>query len=394
MPSKSTISTITLLSSSLLLTIGRGATIPFMAIYLSREYNMPVDQVGFAMTAALSFGVLFSIGFGILSDRFDKKRCMLLAITVFICGFIAIPQVNSASLVVVFLSLINCSYSVFSTVLKGYFADTLPAAAKTKVFSLNYTFTNIGWTIGPPLGTWLMMHSMSLPFWLAAASASLPIVFIQYYVQNMRITDGNRKSSTWNPLVMLQDRVLAWFILSVFLGSLVFGAFAACISQYVLTIADGSLAESVVGVVLPINAAIVVSLQYMVGKRIRPDNIKALMTLGTVFFLFGLGGFILAGSNLVIWGIAVAIFTFGELIYAPGEYMLIDNIAPEGMKASYFSAQTLGWLGGAFNPMFSGVILTHLPPYSLFIILMGVSVLAWLCMLRGMKVRNAQVKLF
>jgi hypothetical protein len=25
--------------------------------------------------------------------------------------------------------------------------------------------------------------------------------------------------------------------------------------------------------------------------------------------------------------------------------MLIDNIAPPGMKASYFSAQSLGWLG-------------------------------------------------
>ncbi|MDX7986522.1 efflux MFS transporter YdeE [Xenorhabdus sp. 12] len=394
MPSKSKTSIIALLSSSLLLTIGRGATIPFMAIYLSREYDMPVDQVGFALTAALSFGVLFSIGFGILSDRLDKKRCMLLAIIVFICGFITIPQVNSASLVVVFLSLINCSYTVFSTVLKAYFADTLPASAKTKVFSMNYTCTNIGWTIGPPLGTWLMVYSMNLPFLLAAVSAALPIVFIQYYVQNRRIADGDSKSSAWKPSVMLHDRVLAWFILSAFLGSLVFGAFASCISQYVLTIADGSLAKSVVGVVLPINAAIVVSLQYMVGRRIRPDNIKALMTLGTLFFLLGLGGFILAGSNLIIWGIAVAIFTLGELIYAPGEYMLIDNIAPDGMKASYFSAQTLGWLGGAFNPMFSGVILTHLPPYSLFMIMMGISVLAWLCMLRGMKIRNARVKLF
>ncbi len=41
--------------------------------------------------------------------------------------------------------------------------------------------------------------------------------------------------------------------------------------------------------------------------------------------------------------------------------MLIDSIAPDGMKASYFSAQSLGLLGGAFNPMLTGVVLTELP---------------------------------
>lgn len=50
--------------------------------------------------------------------------------------------------------------------------------------------------------------------------------------------------------------------------------------------------------------------------------------------------------------------------------MLIDNIAPAGMKASYFSAQSLGWLGAAVNPLVSGVILTTLPPWSLFVALM------------------------
>lgn len=51
--SKKTRSTTALLFSSLLLTIGRGATLPFMAIYLSREYQLPVDDIGIAMSIAL-----------------------------------------------------------------------------------------------------------------------------------------------------------------------------------------------------------------------------------------------------------------------------------------------------------------------------------------------------
>ncbi|MEX9542468.1 efflux MFS transporter YdeE, partial [Escherichia coli] len=54
MLSKSNISNSALLCSSLLLTIGRGATLPFMAIYLTREYQMAIDIVGVAMSLALT----------------------------------------------------------------------------------------------------------------------------------------------------------------------------------------------------------------------------------------------------------------------------------------------------------------------------------------------------
>ncbi|HEM8290929.1 TPA: efflux MFS transporter YdeE [Providencia stuartii] len=392
MSAKFSISNSALLASSLLLTIGRGATLPFMAIYLTREYQMAIDTVGVAMSLAMVVGVLFSMAFGMLADRVDKKRCMLLAVVAFIGGFIAIPLSNNAILVIIFFSLINCSYSVFSTVLKAYFADTLTLSLKAKVFSLNYTFINIGWTIGPPIGTWLLMYSINLPFYLAAISAAFPIFFIQRFVQSIKpaqYQDGSKRP--WNPAVMLHDRVLAWFILSTFLGSLVFGTFTTWISQYVITVANSDFAQVVIGVILPVNAVVVVTLQYTVGKRITPDNLKKLMTLGSLFFLLGLATFMFAAENLYIWAIGAFLFTLGELIYAPGEYMLIDSIAPEGMKASYFSAQSLGLLGGAFNPMMTGVILTELPAYFIFIILMIITFLAWLSMLNGMRLRQNQL---
>lgn len=389
--SKKTRSTTALLFSSLLLTIGRGATLPFMAIYLSREYQLPVDDIGIAMSIALTTGIFFSLGFGMLADKFEKKRYMILAILTFIFGFTAIPLVHSTILVVIFFSVINCSYLVFSTVLKAYFSETLSVSAKPKIFSLNYTFINMGWTVGPPIGTLLLMYGTQLPFWLAAISATFPLFMIQVFVQRSKAVNKDEENSVkWDPKIMLKDRALNWFVLSTFFGTLTFGSFASCISQYILVVYDAKLAESVIAVVLPVNAAIVVSLQYIVGKHVTADRLRKLMTLGTLFFMFGLLGFMFAGDNLIFWALAIAVFTFGELIYAPGEYMMIDNIAPLGMKASYFSAQSLGWLGAALNPLASGFILTSFPPISLFAILMAVSALAWFCMIQGM---NASKKI-
>lgn len=118
-------STSALLASSLLLTIGRGATLPFMTIYLSRQYSLSIDLIGYAMTIALTIGVVFSLGFGILADKFDKKRYMLLAITAFASGFIAIPLVDSVTLVVLFrthqLRLFRFCHSVESLVCRQSF---------------------------------------------------------------------------------------------------------------------------------------------------------------------------------------------------------------------------------------------------------------------------------
>ncbi|EDW5975961.1 efflux MFS transporter YdeE, partial [Salmonella enterica subsp. enterica serovar Cerro] len=344
-------STLALLASSLLLTIGRGATLPFMTIYLNRQYGLGVDLIGYALTSALTIGVIFSLGFGILADKFDKKRYMLLAIIAFACGFIAIPMVHNVVLVVLLFALINCAYSVFSTVLKAWFADNLTATTKTRIFSLNYTVLNIGWTVGPPLGTLLVMQSINLPFWLAAICSAFPLVFIQVWVTRSVAASEGKNAAIWSPSVLLRDKALLWFTLSAFLASFVGGAFASCISQYVMVVADSGFAEKVVAVVLPVNAVIVVSLQYAVGRRLTAVNIRPMMTTGTVFFIAGLIGFIFSGDNLFFWGLSAAVFTIGEIIYAPGEYMLIDNIAPAGMKASYFSAQSLGWLGAAVNPL-------------------------------------------
>ena len=235
------------------------------------------------------------------------------------------------------------------------------------------------------------MYSLQLPFWLAAFCAALPLVFIQFYVQKSVAADAEHAPVPWQPSVLLRDKALFWYTLSGLLASYVGGSFASCISQYVLAADyDSDFAQNVVAVVLPVNAAVVVSLQYLIGRRITASNIRPLMALGTLFFVLGLGGFMLSGSNLIYWGIAAAVFTVGEIIYAPGEYMLIDNIAPPGMKASYFSAQALGWLGAAANPMITGIILTHLPHWSLFAVMMAAIVIAWLMILRGMRVKAWQ----
>ncbi|MCS6037712.1 MFS transporter [Klebsiella pneumoniae subsp. pneumoniae] len=223
-------------------------------------------------------------------------------------------------LVVIFFALINCAYSVFSTVLKAWFADRLTAEKKARIFSLNYTILNIGWTVGPPIGTLLVMHSINLPFWLAAACAAFPLVFIQLFLQR---DAPPRPSRAPRP-----GRLRCCCATGRCCGLPAPGCWPPSSAapsppvsrQYVLVVASSDFAEKVVAVVLPVNAAVVVALQYAVGRRLSARNIRPLMTFGTVCFVIGLVGFMFSGASLWAWDLGGDLHPRGSDLCPRGVY--------------------------------------------------------------------------
>lgn len=150
----------------------------FMIIYLSCQYSLSVDLIGYVMIIVFIIGVVFSFGFGILVDKFDKKCYMLLVIIVFVSGFIVIFLVNNVMLVVLFFVFINCVYFVFVIVLKVWFVDNFLFISKMKIFLINYIMLNIGWIIGLLFGMLLVMQSINLFFWLVV----ICFVFFMFFI--------------------------------------------------------------------------------------------------------------------------------------------------------------------------------------------------------------------
>lgn len=90
--------------------------------------------------------------------------------------------------------------------------------------------------------------------------------------------------------------------------------------------------------------------------------------LGLAMFLVGLLGFSLAQS-LLVWCLAMLVFTLGEIIVIPAEYMFIDAIAPEHLRGMYYGAQNLSNLGAALGPVICGFALAALAPQVMFYLL-------------------------
>lgn len=141
-----------LLIASLVLTIGRAVTLPFITIYLVEHFQLAPDTVGLLLGASLALGIFTSLYGGYLVDKFNKKRLILLTIILFSATFFALPWIEHPAWVILTLALLHSAYSVYTIAVKACFADWLPVNERIKAFSANYTLVNVGWAIGPGNG--------------------------------------------------------------------------------------------------------------------------------------------------------------------------------------------------------------------------------------------------
>ena len=369
-----------LLASSLVLTIGRGITLPFITIYLTEHYHLLPKSVGAIMGASLALGILSSLYGGYLVDKFNHRTLIAASISFFSLSFFLLPVLPSITGVLVVLALLNSSYALLSITLKACIASWLPVDKRVKAFSMNYTLINVGWAVGSSLGVWLAGFSPMLPFLISGGLALVTVITLSWGIRNIPNRPAQAEIEQ-KPLpkpnlrqtlsILAHDRRLIYFTLGSTLGSIVFGQFTGYLSQYLILTSDAVFAYKVIGAVMITNALIVIVFQYALSSRMRQATLLRWLFLGTVFFMIGLAGFMLAGSSVLIWVIAMAIFSFGELIVIPAEYMFIDFIAPDNMKGSYYGMQNLSNLGGAINPVLCGFLLSYTAPPVMFIVLIA-----------------------
>ncbi len=377
-----------LLVTSLVLTIGRGLTLPFIAIYLAQQRHFAPERIGMVLGASLTLGIVFSLYGGYLVDRFNKRGLILCAMAAFALSFFLLPFSAGIVSMILLLALINSAYSLYSITLKASIAEWLTVERRIQAFSANYTLVNVGWAIGPPLSVALAHTSSVLPFYLsgllaAAATLALAGLLPRYGHPPLAITQEDPSTEKVNfrqtLAILRRDKRLIYFTLGGALGSLVVSQFASCISQYLIVAFDSNFAYRVVGIILPVNAGMVITLQYFVTRNIRRETLMHWLLAGSLFFIIGLAGCILAHHSIAYWMIAIAIFSLGEIIIIPVEYLFIDFIAPPHLKGSYYGMQNLGSLGGAANPLVTGLSLAYTPPATLFYLLMGATAVSlWL----------------
>lgn len=359
-----------LLSASLILTLARAITLPYLVIYLSGSFSLSVADIGLVIGSTLIIGSLLSLYGGFLVDKMSRYRLILGFSGVFTLGFLGTFLARDLWLFYICLVLINLAYAVIDIAVKSGFGSLLPVTDRSEVFSIKYTLTNIGYAVGPFLGAGMAELDISLPFLLSAGlGAGFFFIYFVWGERDLTAVDATQKPAPFLAVgkLLLQDYRLVCFTLGGLLSAVVFGQFTAYLSQYLVVTTPESTYQ-IISTVVTTNALMVISLQYSIGRKISHRHLNLWLAAGLSMFMLGLAGFALS-TTVVLWVISMAIFTVGEIIVFPAEYMFIDKIAPDHLRGMYYGAQNLSNLGAALGPVLCGVVLATQPPHYIFYML-------------------------
>lgn len=360
-----------LLSASLILTLARAITLPYLVIYLSGSFSLSVADIGLVIGSTLIIGSLLSLYGGFLVDKMSSYRLILAFSGVFTLGFLGTFLARELWLFYSCLVLINLAYAVIDIAVKSGFGSLLPVTDRSEVFSIKYTLTNIGYAVGPFLGAGMAKLDISLPFLLSAGlGAGFFFIYFVWANRDLNATDSAQKPVPFLAVgkLLLQDYRLVCFTLGGLLSAVVFGQFTAYLSQYLVVTTTPESTYQIISTVVATNALMVISLQYSIGRKISQRHLNLWLVAGLSMFMMGLAGFALS-TSILLWVISIAIFTVGEIIVFPAEYMFIDKIAPDNLRGMYYGAQNLSNLGAALGPVLCGIVLATQPPHYIFYML-------------------------
>ncbi|MDF0729459.1 MFS transporter [Pseudomonas entomophila] len=361
-----------LMLCSLTLVISRSLTSPLLALFLTTQLGLAQHDVGLLIGIAALSGTLLGLYGGYVVDRFDKRRLLGLAMGSTAVGFLLLTFAQNAVQAALILVLTESASALFVIGSKAMLGDYLAVEHRARAFSLRYTLTNIGYATGPMLGVVLVGVHPLAPFWTSSAVALLSLSLMIAVPPGTRASPSGQAPTRFLAVLaaVRNDRVLLLFTAGSLLNAVVHGRFTIYLSQYLLVKYPPEQAMTTLSALLACNALTVIVLQFQFGRLLQRDNLARWMAVGAVLFIGGLLGFIYA-DNLTSWCLAMFVFTLGEMILLPAEFLFIDTLAPERLKGSYYGFQNLAALGGALSPVLCGYLLGHGAPGSMFVALMA-----------------------
>ncbi len=377
-----------LLICSLTIVVSRAITSPLLTLFVSDKLGLNQQDVGLLLGIAVFVATLLSLYGGYIIDRFEKRRLLILAMLSSAIGLVLLTFAENLYLTTMTLIVTETASALFLIGSKAILSDNLPVGQRAKAFSLSYTLTNIGYAIGPMLGVVIAGLYTSAPFLIAAAIAFFSIFLMTGIAKDpVRSSVTGQAQSFLKTLITLKnDRTLIMFTAGCLLSTVVHGRFTFYLSQYLLVTSDSKNTMDVMAALLACNALSVILLQYQIGRFLKREQLRQWIVAGTGLFILGLIGFSLADS-LVSWCVAMFIFTLGEMIIYPAEFLFVDTLAPEELRGSYYGAQNLAALGGALSPVISGFLLMHTPAPTMFYALSALAALGGLlCFMSGRRV--------
>ena len=349
---------------------GGALLFPFFALYVTQKFNVGMTEVGI-LFAIFSVSEFFgSMLGGAITDHLGRKSVIIMGLIVSALTSVGMGLVPSLQLFYLMAVITGVFADMAGPAHQAMITDLLPEKQRADGYGIMRVAMNLSVAIGPAIGGFLAAKSYMLLFGADAVTSIITAVLFARLVaetkpqnQTAHASDETKTSlsdSFRGYLVVLRDSAFIVFMLASMLVTIVYVQMYSTLSVFLRDV--HGMPTSRFGIIMSLNALMVVLFQFAITRRIKNAKPMLMMALGALIYAIGFSmyGFVTQFSLFIV---AMAIITIGEMIIIPVAQALVAKFSPEDMRGRYMAVFGISWLiPGGIGPLLAGLVMDNADP--------------------------------
>ena len=336
---------------------------PYLAVFLHEDHALNPWQIGAFLTTAGAIGACAGFYVGYLSDRFGRRRVILSGLIVSMTSLSLLAISGNLLIIMAAMTAQSIARGAIETPGKALMTDVLDdREAKDLALHARYYALNIGAAFGPVVGAYWGLTGHKLTFLLVASVMALYfVVAVLVFFRLDPAPVSSKPASSFSFFDVLQvlrsDRVFLIFVLAMALGGVGYAQIDSGLVQY-FTLSGEIDVRAFFPYVVLLNGMTVLVFQFpllALMRRVAPF-LRAMIGILLLSLSFAMLAIVPITSKALIL-LSIFVLSLGEVILFPTAQVLIDRLAPDEMKGSYFGAAAMAGFGFVAGPLVGGWLL-------------------------------------
>lgn len=368
--------------------IGSTLVFPFFSLYITAKFDVGLTQAGYVFTIFAITGMMGGFVGGALADKLGRKGMVIFGLVASATTSMFLGFAGDLGLLYGIAVVAGLFSSVGGPAVMSMVADILPEEKHSEGYGMFRVVINIAFMIGPILGGILATHSYLLLFILDAITSSITALVVLFAIretQSKASAEANRGTSLAQTFrgytVVLRDKIFLAFMGITMVVELVYLQMYSTLPVYLRD--SHGIPPRGYGLLMSINATMVVTMQLGLTRRLRGYPPLLMMATACVFYMVGYGMYGFVGG-FALFAVAMAFITIGEMVFFPVAQALVAQLSPEAMRGRYMAFFEFAFaIPSAFATVFAGLVIDNTNPniiWYLCIVLGGVGALSFVAL--------------
>ncbi len=303
---------------------------------------------------------------GALTDKFGRRSLIVFGLFMSASTSIIFAYVNDLTVFYGVAALSGLFANAGQPAQQAMVADLLPEKQRAEGYGIWRITANLAASIGPAIGGFLATRSFRVLFYADAVTSLIMIGLVLLFLPETKPElDENDAPETVMQTIkgygrVLRDHLFILFLLASGLSTMVYVQMQGALPVYLRD--QYGITTQQYGLLLTLNAAMVVLFQFWITRRIKDKRPFIMLALGTALYGIGFG---MVGFVSVYWMflLAIVIITIGEMILSPVAQAMIATFAPPEMRGRYMAMAGMSWMVPiAIGPLAAGIVMDNYNP--------------------------------